>query len=58
MAGTELPGDPLALLLQMLVPRVYLKRDDSFNSSLLMALCVTSHCTKFAIMDWLGLILG
>lgn len=46
MAGTELSGDPLVLFLWTLVPWVYLKMDDSFNCSLLMALCVTSHCTK------------
>lgn len=46
MAGTELSGDPLVLFLWTLVPWVYLEMDDSCNCSLLMALCVTSHCKK------------
>lgn len=61
MAGIEIPGDPLVLFLWMLVPRVYLKKDDSFNC-LSLWLCVSLPIVRrrvlFAIMDWLGLILG
>jgi len=56
MAGTELPGDPLALLLGTLVPWVYLKKDDSFNCSLPMALCVTSYCKKKGLDCYRGLV--
>lgn len=56
MAGTELPGDPLVLFLWTLVPWVYLKKDDSFNCLLLMALCVTSHCKKKGLVCYRGLV--
>lgn len=61
MAGTEIPWDPLVLFLWMLVPWIYLKKNDSFNS-LSLWVCVSLPIVRrrvlFAIMDWLGLILG
>lgn len=61
MAGTEIPGDPLVLFLWMLVPWVYLKKDESFNC-LNLWVCVSLPTARrrvfIALMDWFGLILG